>query len=285
MQQKLKQNTQEWLETRSEYIGASEASIVMGTNPWKNQYTLWEEKIGKKKSSNFQTKAMKEGSLKEKEALSFFNEQYGYSCKDEVFVSKDKNFMRASLDGYDEEKKHGVEIKCPQPKNFKNLCKEIPKYYYAQMQHQMVCSELNTIDFFVYLDKNNYSLRSVERDASYIQEMIEKEEKFWDCVTNCIPVPKIQGCFVERDLNFAELCEVYEELKSYKKEIDEDMEVVWGKIIKKSENMNSYYGKYYLKKMERKGHVDYASIPELKDVDVEKHRKPGCEMWKLQVIE
>ena len=39
----------EWLELRREGIGGSDASVVMGENPYRSILQLWEEKTGRKK--------------------------------------------------------------------------------------------------------------------------------------------------------------------------------------------------------------------------------------------
>lgn len=38
----------EWLELRREGIGGSDASVVMGENPYRSILQLWEEKTGRK---------------------------------------------------------------------------------------------------------------------------------------------------------------------------------------------------------------------------------------------
>lgn len=278
----MKQNTEEWYETRRKYIGASEASIVMGLNPWRTSKSLWEEKTGIKEPSRFENKYMREGTLKEPKALKRYNELTRLACEDKVFVSDDFSFMRASMDGYDTRKRCGVEIKCPQKKTFEKLSKEIPPYYYAQLQHQMVCSNLKKIDFFVYLDDETYSSTHVDLDEDFAKKMIEKERIFWDHVQNVtVPPDKKDKKFVERDLDFSELCEVFDELRAYKKDIEKDMKTVWDKILKIGDGENSHHQGYYLERTIRKGGVDYSTIPELKDVDIEKYRKTECEIWRL----
>lgn len=39
-------NREEWLEKRKNYIGGSDASAVIGMNPYKSNIELWEEKTG-----------------------------------------------------------------------------------------------------------------------------------------------------------------------------------------------------------------------------------------------
>ena len=37
-----------------------------------------------------------------------------------------------------------------------------------------------------------------------------------------------------------------------------------------------------LSKVEKKGFIDYDAIPELKEVDLEKYRKPSTTYWKIE---
>ena len=41
----MEQGTNEWLDFRRKHIGSSDASTVMGWNPWKTKRQLWEEKV------------------------------------------------------------------------------------------------------------------------------------------------------------------------------------------------------------------------------------------------
>jgi putative phage-type endonuclease len=41
----LEQGTDEWLKFRQSHLGASDASTVMGLNPWRTRKQLWEEKV------------------------------------------------------------------------------------------------------------------------------------------------------------------------------------------------------------------------------------------------
>ena len=285
----MKQNTQEWLESRKSYIGASEASILFDCNPWKNKYQLWQEKTGKKEPSSFVSPAMQNGSDKEKEALEKYNEITSSNCVDTIFIDSDRKFLRASLDGYDKEKLCGVEIKCPQFKSFENLKKEIPKYYILQMQQQMLCSGLKKIDFFVYLDSENFKLQTVNFDPDLCQELKEKVDSFWKDVIDSNPPKKIKGEFIEMDKKFESLCLLYRDLQEESKKLQEkqdqvkvDLDFFLEEIIEMAGEKNSFYGDCYLKKFERKGTIDYKSIPEIQKVDLEKHRKCTSHYWRIQ---
>lgn len=158
-------------------------SSILELNPWKSKEELFLEKTGQKKI-NFETNlAVENGIQKEPIARSFFNQLVNANFKDTVFVSEELNFMRASLDGYDEEKKEGVEIKCPfTDRSFNRLCQDIPNYYYCQLQHQMFCAGLNEIYFFIYKDDKKNYFRIVPRNKNFIGNMKKKCDEFWSRV-------------------------------------------------------------------------------------------------------
>ena len=45
-------NREEWLKERKKGIGASEASCIIGVNPWKTNVELWQEKTGQREAED-----------------------------------------------------------------------------------------------------------------------------------------------------------------------------------------------------------------------------------------
>lgn len=45
-------NREEWLKERKKEIGASEASCIIGVNPWKTNVELWQEKTGQREAED-----------------------------------------------------------------------------------------------------------------------------------------------------------------------------------------------------------------------------------------
>lgn len=89
----MKQNTKEWLEWRSQGIGASDAPIIMGASPWKTPYKLWLEKTTGQ--SDFQgNEATERGHALEDSAR---------QCAEKPFTAKGKRFLE-SIIGILEEK-------------------------------------------------------------------------------------------------------------------------------------------------------------------------------------
>ncbi len=183
----LEQGSPEWVEMRKNYIGASDAPIIMGVSPWMTPLQLWEQKLGFfEVKENF---AMKRGKYLEQEARKEFEEETGLIVFPDVVLHTTYAWMMASLDGIDIERKNIVEIKCPGKKDhILALLGEIPEKYYPQLQHQMEVCNLKSIFYFSYSpsakDMKKTALLEVAKDEKYIDLLIKKESEFYDCMVS-----------------------------------------------------------------------------------------------------
>ncbi|MBP3059282.1 endonuclease [Texas Phoenix palm phytoplasma] len=168
----LKQNSYEWFEHRKNFVNASEVGTIMGLNPYETQENLIKKKIfGSKFVTN---EAMEHGKKTEPKANLFFSIKKKTNYEPSVFI---RNFFSASLDGYDEKTKTILEIKCPLNKasvSWKEFFSkgEIPKYYWAQIQCGLYCSESEKAYFLVYTNDEDYVIKKVFLDEEFIQKMI-----------------------------------------------------------------------------------------------------------------
>ena len=110
---------EEWLEARKNYIGGSDASAIVGMNPYKTNNDLWLEKTGKVTPEDISDKPyVKYGTnaeihLRELFKLDFpqFNVEY---VENNMFINDRFPWAHASLDGWltDENGRKGIlEIK------------------------------------------------------------------------------------------------------------------------------------------------------------------------------
>ena len=101
----LPANRQDWLKLRSLGIGGSDSSIIMGVNKYKNVIELWKEKkknASCEKIEEYCNEATERGNKLE----DIIRKQYKidnpdkkiYEIKD-LYIHKDFDFIRASLDG------------------------------------------------------------------------------------------------------------------------------------------------------------------------------------------
>ncbi len=66
-----------------------------------------------------------------------------------------------------------------------------------------------------------------------------------------------------------------------RKEYEELEKKLLAELKEVSSNESSEYGKYRFQKIERKGSVDYMSIPEIQSIDLDSYRKKSSFCWKL----
>ena len=185
----LIQGSPEWLAYRQTKIMATDAATICGVNPFKTTWQLYQEKMGLTihKPANA---AMLKGKELEPIALNMACEAIGIHFVPQVVQSDNYDWMAASLDGLSYpsspliEDNSVLEIKCSK-KCFEQLINEdfIPEYYLYQMQHQMAVCDVKECFYFTYWNNDCY-WKLIYRDLKLIDDMVEKEYKFWRALTN-----------------------------------------------------------------------------------------------------
>jgi len=197
----------EWEELRKTGIGATDASAIIGLNPYKTNVELWEEKTGRRQPKDISDKPYveygheAETPLRKLFALDFPQYEVSYVPYDVVHNEK-YPFIFATLDGRLVEKGAGrkgvLEIKTTEilkSMQYENWKDKIPDNYYVQVLHQLLATgwdfavlkaQLKTVyeqGRDVRLNTRHYFIEraDVEEDLEYL---LEKEIAFWDCVVN-----------------------------------------------------------------------------------------------------
>lgn len=173
---KLEQGTSEWKQWRLGGFGASDIPALMGENRWKSIQKLLKEKDGY--GGDYQNEAMRRGTMLEPEARREYCKKVGFNVSPICLQQKGYFWARASLDGISSNRKNVVEIKCGESSYRKAQHGEIPRYYYGQLQHILFVTGLDVIDYWCYLRERDGVLLQMERDDSYISDLIHKGEEF-----------------------------------------------------------------------------------------------------------
>lgn len=200
---KLKHGSKEWLTFRKSGIGGSDASAILGCNPWKTNVELWEEKCGLKEPKPIScVKAVEYGFKAEKPLVDLFKLDYPqYSVtvpKNEVYIH-DNGFMFASMDGrlrHRKNKEYGV-LEVKTSTIFASMHREkwkekIPQNYYIQVLHYMAVTGYSFAILKAHLissdDGGNKRITTKHYyiDAEEVKEdiafLIKKETEFWQSV-------------------------------------------------------------------------------------------------------
>ena len=277
----IQQNTPEWLEMRKSKVGASDAPIILGVSPWKTPFQLWEEKLGLSAPPQMNN-AMRRGHELEPIARQAYIDHTGNYVEPSVEFHQEHKWMMASLDGVTPDKSIAVEIKCPGKVDHALAAQgEIPQKYFAQLQHQLAVLNLNNLHYFSYKD-GEYHLIDVPRDEKYIKKMIEKEQKFWDCLQNFDPPALIEkDFFVREDKEWSTLALEWNNNNQILKEAKEKEKILRESLIQLSKNKNTRGCGIRVQKIIRNGAIDYGSIPEIQGVHLEKYRKPSTVSWRF----
>lgn len=223
------QSGKDWLDWRRNGIGASDIGVITGSSPYKTLLTMWDEKCGFKGSDPINP-AMAHGIKNEAVARDWINENQKLDLNPLCLEDNKYSFFRASLDGYDKEKKVLAEIKCPVSEKVLNDAVEnqkLPLYWLHQVQWQiMLCKP--TRAFVAIWDHRSETCTTIEcfADIKLQEEMREKAIKFWEGVRMGIPPKPGPKDYVHVDnpelkkllLEYQNLTKVIQEADTQKKE-------------------------------------------------------------------
>lgn len=190
---------EEWLQHRRNYIGGSEASCIVGMNPYRSNIELWEEKTGRREPEDISGKDyVIYGTLAEEHHRALFGldfPQYEVFYRENNLWLNDKfPFGHASLDGWLVEKETGrkgiLEIKTTNI--LQSIQKEkwnhrVPDNYFIQALHYLAITEFDFVclraslkynyDGEIFLNIKHYTIEreEVQEDIDYL---MEEEKKF-----------------------------------------------------------------------------------------------------------
>lgn len=189
---------EEWLKHRDR-IGGSDASAILGMNPYRTNIELWQIKTGQMIPEDISDKSyVKYGTEAEKHLrelfkLDFPEYQVMYE-ENNMFLNDKYPFGHASLDGWliDQDGRKGV-WECKTTNILQSMQKEkwnhrIPDNYYIQLLHYLLITEFDfailkaqlkyEFDGDVYLQTKHYKIErsEVQADVDFLES---SERKFW----------------------------------------------------------------------------------------------------------
>jgi len=283
-------NYTDFVKARKNYIGASDAATIMGVSPWGTQLDLWEDKLGLRpdRPDNF---AMARGRELEPIARDAYMIQTGHIVTPKQVFHPTVPYMMANLDGITDDGSVCVEIKCPgAPDHDLAVSGKVPDKYFPQLQHQMAVTGLQELHYFSYRNGDT-ALVVVKLDSEYVKRLYIEEAKFWECVESLTPPELTARDYVERDdIAWNEFSDLYKQCElrvklaeDVCKAVKEQQDACKAKLIELANGKSSIGNGLKLNLSSRKGAVDYSMIPEMKNVDIEKYRKPSSIAWKITV--
>lgn len=276
---------EKWKEWRRLGIGSSDAPVIMGVSPWKTSLELWKEKVGIDSDESEGNWATRRGIELEPRARAHYELTQGTEMPVTFFEHKERPFLRASLDGYNNEKQIILEIKCPGKADHETAKQgKIPQKYWPQLQHQLMVTDAKCVHYYSF-DGESGHLVEVLPDQEYIQRLAAEEIKFWECVTEKKP-PKLSDddpLDVSEDEELAFDSQLYVDCDSAIKSLEKIKSLIRERILDRMAHTNIICGRLSVRRSYRKGNIDYSKVPDLRGVDLEEYRKKGSTSYTFKV--
>lgn len=210
----LDQGSQQWLRWRKDGLGGSEVGCVMGANPYKGSQApdVWGRKLPEdhpdfvpEVGDNF---AMARGRKLEPDARALYESLYGWKVEPLCVVDDHEDCIRCSLDGWNEERRISVEIKCSGAKNHRkyldigNITDPFERQtafacdfagYRLQVLYQMMITEARLSHFVAFSPDfkgaDRLAVFELYPEPQEMQRLRTRVLEFWDFVTSRSPPP------------------------------------------------------------------------------------------------
>jgi putative phage-type endonuclease len=174
----IEQGTAKWLQWRRGVIGGSEAAIIMGENRWKGRQQLIDEKRGLLEPFPGNP-ATREGQALEGDARASLQKKFKEKLRPTIVQDSSEPFIAASLDAINKTNNQIYEIKCGyRTYEMVSSNRKVPSYYVAQVQHMLMVTQMESLQFAAYRPKEPLITFEVFRNEEYIRELRRKEKDF-----------------------------------------------------------------------------------------------------------
>ena len=186
----------EWLAIRSKFIGGSDASAVIGLNPYKSAYELWAEKTGRIPPFEGNT-TTKVGAYLEDLVAQMFTEETGKKVRkrNATIFNDEYPWACANIDRAVVGEKAFLEIKTtnsfPIMKTLRSS-EEFPEIYYAQCVHYLAVTGMEKAYLAVLINCRELKIYELDRDEMEIAALMNAEAGFWSLMCSDTP-PLVDG--------------------------------------------------------------------------------------------
>ena len=178
---------EEWLQLRRTGIGGSDASVIMGINPWRSVFQLWEEKTGAVPLGDSGNEFTYWGNVMEPILRREFMKRTGLRVRQKhaMIFHPELSYLFADLDGIvTEETGEKCVFEAKTASQYKEDVWEegVPQEYVLQVQHYLAVTGMRKAYIAALIGGNRFVYRVLYRDEGLISELLGKEAEFWRCV-------------------------------------------------------------------------------------------------------
>ena len=281
----FEQGSKEWHDWRASGVGASDISIIMGSNPYKTPLQLWEVKCGFRKDDPINP-AMRHGIENEDMVRQRINKLLSLNLQPLCVECELFPFMKASLDGYDFKHEVVCEIKCPTSEKILNNARDnqsIPEYWFDQMQWQISIAYPKRA-FIVLWDYRTDELIMIEqfRIQDRIEKMEEEAKLFWAHLQSGITPAMQKGDYEDMDdQQLKHYLDLYYKCSHAEKEAKKKKENVKMQILEFCKGKQVKCNGFVISKSDPRNIYDMEKMKE-DGIDLEKYKKaPGAGGYRI----
>ena len=179
---------EEWLQLRRAGIGGSDASVIMGKNPYRSILQLWEEKTGKLPVTDDGNEYTYWGNVMEPIIRKEFMNRTGLKVRQKhaMIIHKDYPYLFADVDGIvTDERGEKCIFEAKKASQYKAEQWEdgVPEEYILQVQHYLEVCGMDKAYIAALIGGNKFVFHTIYRDDELIRNLISREKEFWEgCV-------------------------------------------------------------------------------------------------------
>lgn len=175
-------NPEEWLRIRKQYLTGTDAGAVCGMNPYKSAMQVYLDKTSPE-IETMDNEAMRLGRDLEDYVASRFMEASGKKVRraNAMYVNEQNPFMLANVDRLVVGERAGLECKTASPYS-SDRWKDgnIPEWYYLQCQHYIKTLEMDGWYLAVLIFGKGFQFTYIERDEEMLRYLVSIEKDFWE---------------------------------------------------------------------------------------------------------
>ena len=140
------------------------------------------------------------------------------------------------------------------------------------------------IAYYVAFNGQDGITLEVHRDDEFIENMIEKEKEFYQCLISFTPpMMTTKDYQTKSDPQWNALAGNYRNAYQELKRAEQLEQSLRQELIALAGSQSSQGAGIKLSKVPRKGAIDYSAIPQLTGLDLEPYRKKSIEYWKVSI--
>lgn len=207
-----RENREEWLALRRQYIGGADAASVVGLNDYQSPYALWCEKRGV--TPPFEGNLLTEvGTYLEEFIARKFEQETGKKVQNCNFslINDEYPWAMADVDRMVVGEDSLLEIKSTSSLNLKHYRNGYyPSRFYVQVMHYLAVTGKSKAYLAVLIGNSDFKIFEIDRDENEISALMDAEKQFYGFMESGNP-PPIDGSGSTREAIQSQQSEAPEE--------------------------------------------------------------------------